>query len=116
MKPMKMKLIPTGIYLITFISIISPLKTVAELPKSEQATIIKVKKGTATLANSSNSVVRPAKPGAIVHFGDLIRPSKGAIVFVQCGKSKKEVRFITAIGDICPDLMGERERQDALGW
>ena len=72
-----------------------------------KATILDVKNGTATL-QGRGSRPRPAKRGTTVYFGDLIRPSRGAIVLIRCSDIRREVRSISGLGDICPDTLGQR--------
>ena len=80
-----------------------------------KATVLEVKNGTATLKRARDARARPAKPGGVVYFGDLIRPSRGATVVLRCGERRREVRAISGLADICPDIVGLRGRIQSGG-
>jgi hypothetical protein len=73
-----------------------------------RATVIEVKNGSATLEGVRDARPRPAKSGEVVVFGELIRPSLGAVVIIKCGQSRREARVLSGLGDICPDVVMER--------
>jgi len=87
------------------------------------ATVLEVRNGTATLEGEDGGV-RPARPRGVVYFGDLIRPSRGAIVVIQCDSKQREVRDTSGLGDICPDIVrlrrgttsGPVEPPEQRGW
>ncbi len=80
-----------------------------------QATIVEVRNGAATIEGSGNSRARQAVPGAVVRFGDLIRPGRGVIVVIRCGEGRREIRSISGLGDVCPNLVSVRRRMRSGG-
>jgi hypothetical protein len=103
------------IYAFTLAGTMTLLMASAGLSQDLKATILEVRKGTATLKGARDARVRPAKPGGIVYFGDLIRPSRGATVVIRCGERRREVRAISGLADICPDIVGLRGRMRSGG-
>jgi hypothetical protein len=102
------------IYAFTLAGTMTLLMASAGLSRDLTATVLEVRKGTATL-KARDARVRPAKPGGIVYFGDLIRPSRGATVVIRCGERRREVRAISGLADICPDIVGLRGRTRSSG-
>jgi hypothetical protein len=97
-------------YLLVLAGAMTPVTANAETKYSVETSIVEVK-GTATLDGPRGS--HPAIPGAIIYFGDLIRPtSKGTIVIVKCGKQQHQVRSMRGIGEVCPDSIS---RDDVTG-
>jgi hypothetical protein len=74
---------------------------------NSRATIIDVVNGTALVTNANN-ISRPAIKGLVLQHGDLIHPSKGAMVLIKCGDRERQVRRLQGIGEICPDIVGNR--------
>jgi hypothetical protein len=75
-----------------------------------RGTVVEVRNGSATIVGTGSSGSRQARPGAVVNFGDLIRPGRGVIVVIQCGERQREIRSISGLGDVCPDSVASRYR------
>jgi hypothetical protein len=77
----------------------------AENPMAEITDIVN---GIAAIKNANN-ITRKAIKGSKLEYGDLIYPSKGAIVTIQCSDhQKRQVRSMRGLGNICPDIVGIR--------
>jgi hypothetical protein len=84
-----------------------PVANAGRIRLTASGTIVEVRNGTADILEPHSSRPRPAKPGTVVKFGDMVRPSRGAVVVIQCGNAKREIRSISGLGNICPDTVGE---------
>jgi hypothetical protein len=82
-------------------------KVIGNIAVNNTAKIIDIVNGTAIIKNKNN-ISRKALKGSVLQYGDLIYPSTGAIISVECSDRQRQVRSIQGLGDICPDLVGTR--------
>lgn len=76
------------------------------------ANVVEVRGGRAVIARSSDSRIQ-VTPGTVLRLGDLIIPSRGVIVVVQCSgrRGQREVRQTSGLGEVCPDNVQPRRGQ-----